>query len=240
MEFKQHIVAFADVLGASGASKEPVTAKHFGERLLVAHKLLAANKGTGGEAIDDISMNFFSDSIILAGKLDAKDNVARLLNRMALYQALLAVNGLFLRGGIAIGEYLKTETVDFGPPLVEAAYIEKHVSKDSAKICLSSELTEYGRHFDLNVMVDRDDGTVFLDFMSCLNRGVYRDRLRDRIMESLAREEDKLVGGCADNRVLAKLYWLANYFNFHFAGFESIPCPIDGFGKHRFQRNFAR
>lgn len=245
MQFEDHIVAFADVLGASAATIERESAEVFGKRLATAHRLIAQEVGGFGSARDRTSMRFFSDSIIMASALEHPDNMAKVLNRLAMCQAILAVNGLFLRGGVDVGPYLQNDTVDFGAPLVRAVKIEKELAKDTAKICLSNQLRLLGRNFEFNTLLDAVDGTVFLDFLSCLRSEAYINRLRQRIDESLVRankqlEEAKSVEKQSAEKVVAKLTWLANYYNHHFDRNVPINCSRDNYGPERFQRNFAQ
>lgn len=221
------------------------SAEVFGRRLATAHKLIAQEIGGNEPTEDPISMRFFSDSLIMSSALGDPDNMARVLNRLAMCQAILSVNGLFLRGGVDVGPYLQNETVDFGAPLVRAVKIERDFAKDTAKICLSDELKALGRKFEFNVLFDAADGTVFLDFMSCLHSDAYINRLRQRVVESLdqanrqfeqAKQDEKKLA----EKVVAKLTWLANYFNYHFERYEPIICSSDNFGADRFQRNFAQ
>lgn len=245
MQFEDHIVAFADVLGASAATMERGSAEVFGKRLATAHKLIAQEVGGFGSARDRISMRFFSDSIIMASPLEHPDNMAKVLNRLAMCQAILAVNGLFLRGGVDVGPYLQNDTVDFGAPLVRAVRIEKEFAKDTAKICLSHKLRVFGRNFEFNTLLDAADGTVFLDFLSCLHSKAYIRRLRQRIEEGLKQASNKLEEAIEEEKkpaekVVAKLTWLANYYNHHFERHVPIDCSTDNYGPDRFQRNFAQ
>lgn len=245
MNFEDHIVAFADVLGASAAATQMDSAEVFGKRLATAHKLIGQEIAGTEPKEDRMSMRFFSDSIIMSSALADPDNVAKVLNRLAMCQAILSVNGLFLRGGVDIGPYLQNETVDFGAPLVRAVKIESGLAKDSAKICLSDELKALGRKFEFNVLFDAADGTVFLDFMSCLHSEAYIKRLRQRVVDSLDQATRQFDQAKEDERelvekVVAKLTWLANYFNHHFERYEPIICSSDNFGADRFQRSFAQ
>jgi len=237
---EDHIVAFADVLGTSPASQDPNEAERFASRLVSLHELLKKPQNSSYDGGNSIALKFFSDSIIMSGKLSRKENVSIILNKLAKFQAFFAASGLFLRGGVAIGGHLHTDTIDFGPALVEAVNIEKHISKDSGKISLSDDLLEYAKHFDFRVMQDKVDGNVFLDFMSCLDSDVLVDRVRQNILRETKKLEISNENSEGWLKVMAKINWLANYFNFQFPDAEPIPCDCAGYDQTRFQRNYVR
>jgi hypothetical protein len=55
------------------------------------------------------------------------------------------------------------------------------------------------------------------------------DRLRTNIVAELERTKELYQRGLADNRVLAKLNWLALYFNCSFPNSAAIDCDNSGF-----------
>ncbi len=232
--FKPSVVAYADVLGVSVATEKPDRAELIGRRLLKVHKILNDSNIIGGDiAAEKISVKFYSDSIIFIGNLidtqkttSLYDNVSvpRILNKMRMIQALFAVNGLFLRGVVAIGPMLSIDTVDFGAPLVQAVKIEANRSPTSAKICLSEELVKIGENFEFDVLVDRIDDTVFLDFMGAITKASHIQKLRSAIESEIAFQRDNSATPAENDKALKKLEWLARYFNSNFSPKEKIVC----------------
>lgn len=120
------IVAFVDLLGF----KEMVQSDPTGDVILplveqsIADGLFFAQLSR--ELVPELKYRIFSDNICFW--IDLKYGaieVSLMLATLSEFQLRLALNGIFCRGGMAVGPHRASENVLYGPALVEAVELEK-------------------------------------------------------------------------------------------------------------------
>lgn len=217
-EMTDHIVAFGDVLGVSSATSDDDRRKIFSDRLIKAHAdILPQVKSL--KKISNISVNFYSDSIIMCGEIKNNESIKQLLHHMAIIQARCAVYGLFMRGGVALGPHYHDDSIDFGPALVEAVRLEANISGDTAKITLSKCLAEKIKDQDLQIVKDGRDGTIFLHFLNFIQERKHMKQLREFIKDEL----EYAKSSHASLSVHSKIAWLVQYFNWYLSSNNMHP-----------------
>ena len=215
-----HIVAFGDILGVSSATSDDDRRKIFSDRLIKAHTAILPQV-TRLKKSSNISVNFYSDSIIMCGEINNDESIKLLLHHMAKIQAQCAVHGLFMRGGVAHGLHYHDNSIDFGPALVEAVRIEGGISGDTAKITLSRNLVNEIKNQELQIVKDDRDGTIFLHFLHFIEKHEYIKQLR----EFIEAEIDYTKTSHATLSVHSKIEWLVRYFNWYYR-YKDMHRPI--------------
>jgi len=173
------------------------------------------------DQLADVQARWFSDNAALFVRSEStffKDlALPSVVIVAALMQLELALEGRFLRGGIARGPFHASDDFIYGKPLVDAYVLEsKHAVVPRILVCdsLADTLDEHAwtGFIDTCTARDGDDDRVFLDYL-----GVLRDpqskhdpettlrRHRDAVKAHLSREYKESI---AD-----KYRWVARYHN---------------------------
>lgn len=220
--FRDSLVAFLDILGASALSMGPNAEK----ALVDLDAVLAAAREQAGRSIT-ISVSWFSDSIVMAAPVDPEEDfeevwtwVATAVRRV---QAAVAKSGVFARGAITLGPFFMDENFAFGPALTRAVGLERVARYP--RVILAPEVlslamgAQVGRdYFDpvpFEWMVARDAQEIHFinyltEFFDYNQAGLSLDGLRDlsahrSTLEVMLREHR------ASPEVLEKYLWLADY-----------------------------
>lgn len=171
----------------------------------------------------------FTDNIVLGHPFystDGESEFGSIVWTVASYQLAMALEGFFVRGGIAIGDLFMDENTAFGPALLEAHSIESTLARDP-RIILSKEVhglvishtTFYADPSkcpqNRDVLIDAD-GNAFINYLDELIINVTEGFLVD--WEGLGRHKEHIEAGLTkykpQPRIWSKYYWLANYHNF--------------------------
>jgi hypothetical protein len=220
VEWDYGIVAFLDILGFSSLIKEDANSlvpKHL-ERLLSF--LGQAKKTLKGKAIE---LRTFSDSIILSTKLGNKE-VSDIIGAVSEFQRDLVINGILVRGAIALGKHYSNQNAIYSQALVSAYLLER----DSARfprILVQEDLYDWfsndnrttveQRNFVDKMLLRDRDGRCFINYLSSDAAKAHLDLIegyRDKIVEAT---------------VLEKIQWLAEYHNF-VVNSRKLGLPHDG------------
>lgn len=224
----QSVVAFADALGTEATADSPATARPFLVRLQKSTSRVS-ERIEKLEELCRINVRWFSDSIAMSTPLDGTGKLERLLENLAFVQAAYALNGVFLRGAVTVGEHHHSTYIDYGPALSQAVKLERLSAGDTTRIMLSPSLQAHVRGFgphELPLVEDLKDQAYFLDFIGSL----------DSVSKQVLREQIEAGNGAArlagNEKVIAKLRWLASYFNWQ----TKTRKPIEGASVHEFSR----
>jgi len=220
------IVGFADALGTTSFAADSQQGVVFLENLVTATTEISSRISTLPR-VKGINVRWFSDSIAMSIRLTGHNDIASIIDEMTYMQAHFAVNGIFLRGGIAKGGHYHGDYIDFGPALAEAVDLERRVAGNAVRIVLSTDLDfEVRQGVGLKdsgfpVVLDTADGRLFLDFVGFLTAGAQRD-----LREHLELQYRKLS---PDSAAAKKLEWLASYFTWRTGGPTPIPSVLPNY-----------
>lgn len=183
------------------------------------------------EGSDDLSfyLKAFTDNIVIGFPLSTEDGESEFgftIISIMLYQLAMALEGYFIRGGLAIGQLFMDENIVYGPAIIEAYNIESKISKDP-RITLSSDILkivkEHTKYYaepihspqNSSILIDVD-GQAFTNYLEMLmidlpeSRGVDWKHLnihKEQIMKGLSEYKN-------NPHIWAKYFWLANYHNY--------------------------
>ena len=210
------IVAFVDLLGfkemvrsdPTGDVMLPLVEQSIGEGLFYAQ--------LASEAAPNLKYRIFSDNICFWIDLEyGAVAVSLMFATLAEFQLRLALNGIFCRGGMAVGLHRASENVLYGPALVEAVELEKQATHP--RIVISDQMIT--RYPDLLQVVAFyyqmhrfQDEKWFVNYLW----GIYFKDKEDGIRE-LAKHSAVIVQAINKYghipRVLSKYEWARGYHN---------------------------
>lgn len=229
-------VCYADILGYSHLSREAIK---FGNSLQFLHRLRHAlsyayeriresSKGVGDESL--FAVKVFTDNIVVGYPLHrpgfdyGEPEFGDILSTFSEFQVGLAMEGFFLRGGIAFGEHYMDDDIVFGDALLQAVDQDKSGGPPRISLTPSAieiirrQLGSYGetswapQHEDL---LEDADGTIFLNYLGeafCAypDGGIF--------FELIEGHQQNIMKGLKDYKgnpgVRAKFEWAARYHNF--------------------------
>jgi len=169
------------------------------------------------------SVKFFSDNLVLGYAYEEPDEAAAawfVIRCAQQYQLRMALNGMFLRGGLTCGPVCMTDEIIFGSSLIECYELESKASI-VPRVLLSESLARVIQEsyqqpgiqaaFDASDSVARDvDGWWFINYLHAAvhNHAVdwaVIERHKQSVMESLA--------STTRHDVLPKFGWPCRYHN---------------------------
>jgi hypothetical protein len=218
--FDEHIIAYIDFLGIKKIMGDTCKSYDF---LQIIQFLL---KGTENVAnlihsvnqIKPFDIKIFSDNIVISQRINedvAGDQIIGILNLIwsLQYWALIQF-GLFLRGGITIGELYMDENIVWGTGLIEAYNLENNLANYPRVLVSKSVIDKYDMYrektLNIQAFIDKDlDGMWFVDYMmACVNI-----KSMPNASESIKDTVKSYVK--ADERIKQKINWTIRYFNDH-------------------------
>lgn len=230
-------VCYADILGYSTLSKEALKTRkglQFLKKLRYAlsnayERVREVSKGSGK---DDtfFAMKVFTDNIVVGypihgpGQDYGETELAHIFSIFAEFQAGLAMEGFFLRGGIAFGEHYMDDDIVFGDAFLEA--VEQDKGGGPPRITLApSAIKNVRHHLDFFGEVNRApqyedlledaDGTIFLNY---LDHAFLAFPDGSIFFDLIERHQQAIVEGLKTYRVnagiRAKFEWAARYHNY--------------------------
>lgn len=243
--YKQHgkdpvllpsFVCYADMLGYKNESRLALERregvaylKNLRAILNVAYRRL--REGVGRTELRAYDMKVFTDNIIIGYPIDdlhmtsGESELGHIFNAFADHQVHLAMNGIFIRGGIAQGDHYMDDDIVFGDALLEAAEMDK--SGAPPRLVLTPKVVELvRRHIGFygsaegaphyRDLLEDDDGVIFINYLD----GAFDvfsdtgeiffevfDKHRNFVRANLERFKD-------DARIRPKYEWVARYHNF--------------------------
>jgi hypothetical protein len=220
------IVAFVDILGfRSMVEKLPAH-----EILRVIRSLHWASNATSEDPDPSAQVRVFSDSVVRIAREDEPGALFSELNILRQAQMEMAAQGVFLRGGITLGEVYWDETIIFGPALVDAYDIESHFAIVPRIVVGPSVLRaiKKGQIISLHdldeelayirrILSQAEDGVWFIDYLLGADQEMdepemYCDLLDRHKRAILAVSSTSDRTGRLSSLVM-KIGWLARYHN---------------------------
>lgn len=225
-EYRRCLVTFIDILGfREHLFGRP--SKEIGEALSLLRELSSGDFGVGPHPPGTAA---FSDCIIRVYPVDTQQKIGALyyeLTQLADIQASLSTQGVFLRGGMTIGDAYCADGTAFGPAIVRAYELESSFAI-YPRIIVDPEVMEahwlepalQGQAHDamtdlqyLYRVLDRsEDGINFIDYLRAVDPMHY-----DGLHTLLMTHKSKILGAIDKLPALSaarqKLVWLSHYHN---------------------------
>lgn len=228
LQYKRRIVAFLDILGWSEAilakKDDKIQAtKILGKTLaqlqgVATHfnslnKLMPADMKWPGNPV----ISQFSDSLVISTD-DDRHGKEVLQNALLVLTSNLIGFGFLIRGGVTRGDLFHSDSLVFGPALIDAYRLES-TTASTPRVILSAELSaEWSQKEATGAQpwVPSPDGHLFFNFLPPFmgnpfftNQQLWQSRLqpiRDLILS-------KAQDSTCPEPVFAKYIWLAGYFD---------------------------
>ncbi|MEF9960320.1 MAG: hypothetical protein RR776_10155, partial [Niameybacter sp.] len=225
------IVCAIDILGFSQMIVQSCQ-EGYGDKLLrevsyLIHKnkqCIIPNKYSQGK------IKIFTDNMVVAYPIkgDGEAELDEILENVAEYQFNLSLEGLFVRGGISVGDFYINEDIVFGPALLDAHHTESQIAC-YPRILLDQKTVARLRGYIGNtdtiaqknkILIDTDGqwfinylNTIFKYYKDCTN--VYEfERIKLALLERhKCKIEEMLLTYKENIRVWDKYVWTANYHN---------------------------
>jgi hypothetical protein len=218
---EQSVIVVADVLGFSAMTREVFKNRREREQLMKIHSALdkSLRNVTDPSAVKWFT-KLFTDNIVVGYRFIGAGNGAfafpQACHSIGHFQREMAMEGFFIRGGIAVGQIHMSDTLIYGEILGELQQAEKRalypriVLLDSACKHLAS------RHSDPLlediVWTDECDSALFINYLYPL--GAMRNGQREaEISKHKELIINRLIEYKSDGRIAQKYAWLTRYHN---------------------------
>ncbi len=227
-ELLDSVVCFIDILGFSSMIKDYFS-KNSGQELLnrMHNSLTEAYKFMKEINENSGAVKIFTDNIVIGKAIrdDGESELGHLLDHIASYQFQLALEGLFVRGGVAVGLHYMDNDIVFGPALIDAYKLESERA-NAPRVILSKEVKElvkehiqyYSTNYpapQLNLICIDADGEWFINY---LQAAIIDEDALDMSTVWLQQHktivEEKLKEYKSNSKVFNKYRWVAQYHNY--------------------------
>lgn len=231
VRLQPQIVVFLDLLGFRAKMAQAARDAGRAADLLAQYDAVMAD---AFEVLDGHHGMFqykgFTDNIVISSPLrdrfHPEERFGVVTNAVADFQLILAREGWFIRGGIAVGDFYMDERIVFGPALVEAYQLEQTaamyprvVLSDTAKHWMRSFLEFYSDKAaspqNVDVLIDVD-GRAYINYLAANYMWGAPEAARDDLEAHKRRVEAALVDSRPDAAIWTKYRWAAQYHD-HFA-----------------------
>ena len=222
---KKSFCAFADILGFKELI---IQSDREGTANQVLQNLHAIVSGeiSRMQAIKDFALGglkSFTDNIILGFPLpdndDGESQFGLLIQSLTKLQYKMAIQGFFMRGGVAVGPLYMDDNIVFGKALLDAYDIEQTVAVYPRIVFSPASITIISKHLSYyaegeaphNNDLVRSEQSIFANYLvACKNED---DNKFD--VQGLINHRDHIINKIGSTRtgVLEKFKWLAAYHN---------------------------
>jgi hypothetical protein len=231
-EMIRSAVCFTDILGFS---QMVLDAQHngTGNKLLQRlHKVLTEQYEELKPEEDYIGIfKAFTDNIVIGLPIydDGESELGSIFLDFASFQSALTLEGFFIRGGLAIGDYYGDNEFAYGSSIIEAHHLENKQAINP-RIILSNEsvrsVRKHIHYYDKpeqapqsrNLLKDNTDGKWFINYLEALMSYVHEHSdYQDVVHQLLVHKqviEHNLTRFQGNQRVCAKYEWAAQYHNY--------------------------
>lgn len=226
------IVCAIDILGFSQMILESCH-KGYGDELLkeVSYLInknkqcILPNKYSHGK------IKIYTDNMVVGFPIndDGEEELNEILDNVSEYQFNLSLEGLFVRGGISVGDFYINDDIVFGPALLEAHYTESELAcyprivlNDKAVKKLNKYMNYYDNAPQHNKLLVDSDGRLFLNYLNTIFKyytecnSVYEFEIVkiNLLLRHKLKIEEMLNLHKENIRVWDKYVWIANYHNY--------------------------
>ena len=244
-------VCFADILGYSRFAVDALKSASPTEFLQKLRKALStayeriresSKIEFGGEAFYVVKV--FTDNIVVGCPIDKRGfgqgepELARIFRIFTELQVGLAMEGFFLRGGIAYGDHYMDDDIVFGDALLEAVSLNK--SGGPPRISLAPSAVEMVRRH-LGFYAEPRHAPQYEDLLEDADRAIFLNYLGDAFhafpesgvfFDLIEGHQKSIINGLEKYKgepgIRAKYEWAARYHNFVCSDFaRRHPIPHD-------------
>jgi len=230
--YRRSIVTFIDILGFRAlVGSRP--ADEIGRILTILGEVSAGEvRGNGDHPAGLTRAIMFSDSVVRVCPIDSGDRQGALfgeLQALSIVQAQLAEQGVFLRGGLTVGDvYLQGDLI-FGPAMVRAYELENSYAIFPRIVVDPAVITAYAEEpamqgddndpeedvgYFTTLLREGDDQIPFVDYLTGLQDVLDEP---DEYISMLRQHRSRLVAAAnalsGFNNAKQKYLWLASYHN---------------------------
>lgn len=231
-EMIRSAVCFTDILGFSQMILDAQGNGTGNQLLQHLHKVLTEQYDELKPAEDYIGVfKAFTDNIIIGRPIieDGELQLGSIFLDFASFQSALTLEGFFIRGGIAIGDYYGDNNFAYGPSIIEAHHLENNQAI-YPRIILSDESVHMVREHlayyaepewapqRTELLIDNIDGKWFINYLEALMFDVHEhgnyQYVIDHLLvhkQSIGQSLTKFQG---NQRVYQKYEWAAQYHNY--------------------------
>jgi hypothetical protein len=237
LAYRPSIVTFIDILGFRS-----IVSRTSANEIYEIVKRVQRHAGSTDEdivrefgQIDETNWTrcvFFSDSIVRVRPFDAVYRDGSLFHEiidLVHAQGELAHQGIFIRGGLTIGEIHQSDGVIFGPAMVRAYDLESSfanyprivIDPDVFK-ALRTDQRLHAEHHDVTQEIKYikrlvrkgDDGLYFIDYLGAIRNEMDEPEAFPEYLADLKKEiVSQAVSAASNLSVLQKYLWMAKYLN---------------------------
>lgn len=176
-------------------------------------------------------IKIYTDNMVVAYPIkdDGEIEFDEVLDNVSEYQFNMALEGLFVRGGISVGEFYINEDIVFGPALLDAHNVESQIAC-YPRIILDNntvkKVKKYIKYYDVapqksKIFIDTDGqwflnylNTIFKFYRECNNEYEFEVVQRELLLRHKKKIEEMLVKHKENIKVWDKYVWTANYHNY--------------------------
>lgn len=230
-KYRKAIVTFIDILGFRELIKTK-TPSEIGEALALLDVLSEGEKG-GGEPEAGLTKTIkFSDSVVRVCPIDSDMKLGSLfyeLLALVQIQAELAAVGVFLRGGLTVGDVYMSDGIIFGPAMVRAYDLESKFAIFPRIVLDPSVLKHYvsepamqGHAHDMEkdiqylekLVREGDDQVMFIDYLRAIHPEMDDPEDYPQYLASHRKMIVSAFNGLSKfDNAKHKYLWLAGYHN---------------------------
>ena len=230
-ELVDSVVCAIDILGFSQMTVDSCN-YGYGNQLLreISHLInknkqcIIPNKYSQGK------IKIYTDNMIVGYPIkgDGEEELDEILDNVAEYQFNLSLEGLFVRGGISVGDFYINEDIVFGPALLDAHHTESSLAC-YPRIILDDKtvkrLQQYINNYDVapqhnKILIDNDGqwflnylNTIFKYYTECNNEYEFERIQVELLLKHKNKVEEMLQLNKTNTKVWDKYVWIANYHN---------------------------
>lgn len=176
-------------------------------------------------------IKIFTDNMVVGYpvKDDGEVELDEILDNVSEYQFNLSLEGLFVRGGISIGDFYINDDIVFGPALLDAHNTESKLAC-YPRIVLDDKTVEklqkHINYYDVapqqnKILIDNDGrwflnylNTIFRYYTECNNEYEFERIQLELLLRHKEKTEEMLSIHKENTRVWDKYVWIANYHNY--------------------------
>lgn len=176
-------------------------------------------------------IKIYTDNMVVAYPIkgDGEEELDEILQNVSEYQFNLALEGLFVRGGISMGDFYINEDIVFGPALLDAHHTESQLACYPRIILdkrATKRLKKYINYYDnapqkSKILIDNDGQwflnyleTIFKYYTECNNEYEFERIQYELLLKHKRKVEELLTIHKENTRVWDKYVWTANYHNY--------------------------
>lgn len=176
-------------------------------------------------------IKIYTDNMIVGFPIndDGEEELNEILDNVSEYQFNLSLEGLFVRGGVSVGEFYINEDIVFGPALLDAHNTESNLAcypriilDDKTVEKLKKYINNYNVAPQQNKILIDNDGQWFLNYLNtifkyykeCTNEYEFEKVKLELLHRHKIKIEEMLELNKKNIFVWDKYVWTANYHNY--------------------------